>query len=463
MTNTTGIFTESNGTVISNAQGSVSQDPTTMQFTFTGTSQGTIPGLGSFSGSAMAHFDPNTSVTGTLQLGFACGTVPLTFSGAPVVRRRVVVTTFRRNGATGIAAMLVVVSVATTAGQSPGALTLPAAIAEALDHSPALQQPLDSVELAGIQSRLAASAFGLKVTPSLSTANGPTGGAARTAGVTVAKQLATGAQVFMNVSSYDLGGGGTHVRDAGYTVGFSQPLLRGFGQTATAGVANAKRAPSASADRDVTVARSALVVEVTSRYFAVVKQQRLSAAAIQASDRAIALKTASAARTQAGLATELDVLRADVQASQMAASVAAANAALDSARDQLTALIGRPLSGDPLVLAEPDPAVASADLEHLPQSLDELVQLAVTSRLEIAEARDRVGDATRAANVARWNTLPPVSLDVSYTQRGLGSLSGEVLNALVGGVRVGLTTSYSLDRSAESRGCGRVTRLGERG
>jgi outer membrane protein TolC len=267
--------------------------------------------------------------------------------------------------------------------------------------------------------------------------------------VTVAKQLATGAQVFMNVSSYELGGAGTHVRDAGYTVGFSQPLLRGFGQTATAGVANAKRA-SVSADRDVTVARSALVVEVTSRYFAVVKQQRLAAAAIQASDRAIALKTASAARTQAGLATELDVLRADVQASHMAAAVAAANAALDSARDQLTAIIGRPLGGDPLVLAEPDPAVASADLEHLPQSLDELVRLAVASRLEIAEARDRVGDASRAANVARWNTLPPISLDVSYTQRGLGSLSGEALNALVGGVRVGLTTSYSLDRSAEA-------------
>jgi outer membrane protein TolC len=167
-----------------------------------------------------------------------------------------VVTPFRRNRATGIAAILVVVSVATTAGQSSGALTLPAAIAEALDHSPALQQPLDSVELAGIQSRLAASAFGLKVTPSLSTANGPTGGAARTAGVTVTKQLATGAQVFMNVSSYDLGGAGTHVRDAGYTVGFSQPLMRGFGQTATAGVTNAKRA-SVSADRDVTVARSA--------------------------------------------------------------------------------------------------------------------------------------------------------------------------------------------------------------
>jgi outer membrane protein len=253
----------------------------------------------------------------------------------------------------------------------------------------------------------------------------------------------------MNVSSYDLGGAGTHVRDAGYTVGFSQPLLRGFAQTATAGVTSAKRA-AASANRDVTVARTALVVEVTSRYFAVIKQQRLAAAAIQASDRAIALKTASAARTQAGLATELDVLRADVQASQMAAAVAAANTALDSARDQLTTLIGRPLDGSPLVLAEPDPAGASADLEHLPASLDELVRLAVTSRLEIAEARDRVGDASRAANVARWNTLPPVSLDVSYTQRGLGSLSGDALNALVGGVRVGLTTSYSLDRSAEA-------------
>jgi outer membrane protein len=345
--------------------------------------------------------------------------------------------------------ILVVVSVATTAGQSPGALTLPAAIAEALDHSPALQQPLDSVELTGIQARLAASAFGLKVTPSLSTANGPTGGAAQTAGVTVAKQLTTGAQVFMNVSSYTLGGPGERVRDAGYTVGFSQPLLRGFSQTATAGVVDARRA-GVGADRDLAVARSALVVDVTRRFFDVIKQQRLAAAATKAADRATTLKTASEARTKAGLATELDVLRADVQASQMAAAVTATETALASARDQLATLIGRRLNADQIVLAEPDPAGASESLDGLPASVDDLVTLALSARVEVAEAHDRVRDASRASDVAKWNLLPPVSLDVSYTQRGLGSPSGAALNALVGGWRVGLSTSYSLDRSAET-------------
>jgi outer membrane protein TolC len=162
------------------------------------------------------------------------------------------------------------------------------------------------------------------------------------------------------------------------------------------------------------------------------------------------LKTASEARTKAGLATELDVLRADVQASQMAAAVAAARTALASAQDQLTTTIGRGLGGDPPVLEEPDPNGPASRLDDLPASVDDLVRLAISARVEVAEAHDRVGDASRGSNVAKWNLLPPVSLDVSYTQRGLGSPGGDALNALVGGWRVGLSTSYSLDRSAEA-------------
>src|SRR5262249_54818053 len=158
-------------------------------------------------------------------------------------------------------------------------------------------------------------------------------GAMRSAGLLVSKQLVTGGQVFVNVSSYDLGTA-THLRDAGYTIGVSQPLFRGFGVTATADLTAAERANTA-ASPGPTAARAVLVVRVTQQYFAVVKQQRLLAAARDALDRATKLKIASRARTRVGLATELDVLRAEIQESQMSAALASAEGALAAARDQL--------------------------------------------------------------------------------------------------------------------------------
>jgi multidrug efflux system outer membrane protein len=349
------------------------------------------------------------------------------------------------------AVVTTIVVVAGTAGlgaQSRGALTLEAAITEALQHSPELQPGEDAVKLASVRTRLAASAFGVKVAPTLSANSDPILGSTREAGVSVTKQLQTGAQAFATVSSYQFGTSSSAAqRDASYTVGISQPLLRGFTRTAMADVTNATRA-AVGADRDLSIARAGLVVHVAAQYFAVVKQQRLSEAARQAADRATALRVASEARTRVGLATELDVLRSEVLESQMGASVASAAGALAAAQDQLALLLGRRL-GEPIEVVTATDGREQANVEDISSSVDDLTRTALATRVEVREAHDRVGDAARAAEVAHWNLLPPIALDVSYTRRNLTSSIGFASGLATSGWKVGVCTAYALDRSAE--------------
>jgi outer membrane protein TolC len=76
--------------------------------------------------------------------------------------------------------------------------------------------------------------------------------------------------------------------------------------------------------------------------------------------------------------------------------------------------------------------------------------MALSARLEVREARERIGDARRSQTVARWNLLPPVALDVSYTRRGLGSASPDLFGQMFNGWRVGISSGYALDRSNET-------------
>lgn len=79
---TTGIFVESSGTLISSASGSVTQNATTMQYSFGGSASGSIVGLGAYNSTAVIHFDTGNGISGTLTLNFGCGTVVLTVTGS---------------------------------------------------------------------------------------------------------------------------------------------------------------------------------------------------------------------------------------------------------------------------------------------------------------------------------------------------------------------------------------------
>jgi outer membrane protein TolC len=350
---------------------------------------------------------------------------------------------------------VVAVTTASPARAQPAPVTLRQAVVEALAASPVLRPPDDSRALAGIREQQARARFGVKVIPAFQTGADAAGIAQRSVGLGLTKRLQTGGLLRFDANAYRYGEGGSERHDNGYTFSVSQPLLRGLWATATADLTNARRGTEV-AGRAYLDARQQLVVSVAGTYFAVTRSRRLLEAAERSVDRAETLRVSSVARSKVGLATELDVLRADLLAAQSQAQLVAYQEAVETTLDALKLLLGRPADSVLLVADEaldtgvrtsaPDGSCGAAPDD----SVDHRIQTALRSRFDVQEARDRVVDARRAQSVARWNLLPPVMLDVSYTRRGFGASSTPLFGELFNGWRMGMSTSYALDRSDES-------------
>lgn len=325
---------------------------------------------------------------------------------------------------------------------SPSPLRLREAVAEALVHGADVASREDAVVSAKLQERLAAAPFGFRWTPSLSGGSNPGGFNTSVLGLTLSKRLPTGTDIYVNGTAESFGTGASAYRDHGYAIGFSQPLDSLFAPAATAGLSAARRAVAASTQQ-LADSRQQLVVSVTDAYFAVIRAARLADAGERGLERARTLHRASLARAEAGLDTQLDVLRAELLVSQAEIAVGDQRDALASAREQLNGAIGRPLDA-PLEIDDTHLPAADAPLPGR-----DAVATALDRRIDLQGQRARVEDAKRARLVARRTLLPPMNLNVEYAQRGLGSPLASVL-APYNGWHVGLTSSYQLDRTEQA-------------
>ena len=324
-----------------------------------------------------------------------------------------------------------------------GVLTLRQAVAEALRVSPALQPAQDAVEMAAIQEQLQQSAFGVRIAPLLQFGTLGNGARQHQAGVSLSRRLPTGTDVSVSADWLQFGLAGASHGDAGVTVAAAQSVLQAFGPAWREHLTSARRA-SQAALRASGEARQDLVLRTADAYFAIVRQQLLVEASAQARARAERLQAASGARARVGLATQLDVMRAELLAAQAEASHASQQEALERARDDLNLLLGRPV-GAPLAV---DPADVPEAVGPPPADLAGLQAAALARRTDLRDARERVDDAVRGAEVARWAALPDVQVTASYTRRGLGAAGPSAFTGWLDGWRAGLSTTYGLPRAA---------------
>jgi len=225
----------------------------------------------------------------------------------------------------------------------------------------------------------------------------------------------------------------------------SQPLLRGFGPAMTMYDLRNSRRNRQGRERAHDLDRQRLAEDVTGVFYQVVKQRQLLAVAQQSQQRSLRLKEASEARLKVGLASKLDVLRAELQASQAEAAAVAAQSGLENALERFRFLLAlppaHPLEPEPIEL----PSAAEGDLEPL----EVLVLRARENRLDLQETRDQVEDARRTLSVARQRLLPQIDLNVGVTWSGYGSTFSESRGALDRRTDVFLTTSYPLERASD--------------
>ncbi len=346
-----------------------------------------------------------------------------------------------------LAPTLVVICVALPAAPQeagpPQAQTigLAQAVALALEQNFGLLAAADSRRSAEFNEAAARAAFYPKLTPSYSRGEGESAltlDASQRLPWSGAQLQATGT---LRTSAAELGS----PRSSDLNLTLSQPLLRGFGPTVTRfELQNAKRA-TAGQERAFELQRQRLASDVTAAFYQVVRQRQLMGVATQSLSRSENLLKASEARMAVGLASRLDVLRAELQAAQARDAMVSAEAALETALERFRVLLGlapaQPLEPEEVALPETLPA------ENEP--IDALVARARERRLELHESRDQVRDAERTLKVSRQGLLPQVDVRLAFSQVGIGQTLSESLRRGDRRTSVLLTTSYPVERAAD--------------
>ncbi|MGH9461013.1 MAG: TolC family protein [Vicinamibacteria bacterium] len=322
-------------------------------------------------------------------------------------------------------------------------LSVEEAVQLALAHNLSLQDTVDSVYGAQISQDLAESRFDIKLTPSFAGGFGSQVGDDRRYGFEASKLLPYGATVTANASSDLARNEFTSLTASNLSFTLTQPLLRGFGPKATQfDLENAKRTRQSS-ERNLEVAQQRLAVEVVASYYDIVRQEGLIDVAEGSVERSKELLRASEARLKVGLASQLDVFRAELLLSQAEESLINREEARELAMDTFKFNLGLdPQEEVYLEMVEPDYQPVTLDL-------DAQTQLALNNRLEIREERDRIHDSARSLSVSRQNLLPQLDLNVRYERLGFGTTFNESFDFDDDAFGIFLSTSYTLDQAPE--------------
>src|SRR5262249_40018734 len=207
-----------------------------------------------------------------------------------------------------------------------------------------------------------------------------------------------------------------HFYNADTTLTLSQPLLRGFGSAVTRRSLTSAELRRDDAGRQQTLTEQEVALEVASAYYRVVAQEAIVDVARKSLDRARNLRDASEAKLDAGLVSQLDVLRAQQLVSQAEIQYFDAQAATEDARDQLLFLMGGESGNNNIEVAQDIPAP-----DATPIDAEAAAQIALRRRLDLRTRVEQSADADRQVSFSRNQLLPQVDVNLALTRRETSS------------------------------------------
>ena len=327
-------------------------------------------------------------------------------------------------------------------------IRLAEAVAMALQHNFNILGSADAVLSARLREGASRAQFYPKLTPAFRRELAPEGGtAARIYSLDASQRIPWLGGTLTAGGDYRNQAIDDPLRDRTAQMRFSltQPLLRGFGPTSTFADLTASRRDRESQERTFVLQRQSLAIDVTASFYEVIKQRQLLAVARQSLERNETLLRASQARMLAGLASKLDVYRAELQVSYAQDAMVTAETQLETALENFRVLLGL----HPTDEVEPAAETLDEDFNFQPEPLPVLVERALAHRLELVESREQVGDARRAASLAKQNLLPQLDVTVGLTRSGFGPSFGQSLREMDNRFDVLFSTSYPIERAGD--------------
>lgn len=243
-----------------------------------------------------------------------------------------------------------------------------------------------------------------------------------------------------------LTGGLREVSQSKLAVTVSQPLLRGAGYLAVSEVLTQDERDTLYAIRDFTQYRKSFTVDLTNQYFQTLQARdrtKNAYLAYQASrqtvDREKGMQEANKRTLPSLLQLEQAMLQYQVR---WLTAIRSYEQQLDDLKIQLAIPVQTP------VMLEDD-ELRKLTLSDPPGTLDEALQTAMTTRLDLWNSRDNLEDASRQVKVAKQELLPTLNALVGYEITGNPNSHDMNLNGKRRKVSIGASADLNLDKKEE--------------
>jgi outer membrane protein len=263
------------------------------------------------------------------------------------------------------------------------------------------------------------------------------------AGVTVEKKFVPGMVASLNPKitrfsdDYD-----TREYSGEFGVSLTMPLLRGFGSEINLNSVRTAEYSLRTAHRSHYLVKVNIVLEAVSATYNIVEQRELVHLYQDQTESFQGHVVIAKTREKIGLATPIDVYRAEIRLKDAQDNLNRAHEALRSAGDRLKIVLATPLE-------QAIQVVAPLDYQPLDITLEKAVATALQNRVEIEQVDDQIEEARRASRVAKNNLLPQLDLVANYTRLGNDDQFSRSFNLNEDFWAINLTSTTDWSRTAE--------------
>lgn len=229
-------------------------------------------------------------------------------------------------------------------------------------------------------------------------------------GVSIEKKFITGPMASLNpgiVRYYN--GQDIQAYDTRMNISLTMPLLRGFGSDTNLHNVHLAEYSLRTARRSHHLIKVNTVLEAVAAAYNIIQQRKLVELYQTQEKRLDGHVVMAKAREKIGLATPIDVYRAQIRLKDAQESLNRSQEALLRADDRLKIVLASPLE-------QPVGVVAPLDCPPIDISAEQAIETALTHRVEIEQADDDIAEAERAVRRARNNLLPHLDLVANYTR-----------------------------------------------
>lgn len=241
-------------------------------------------------------------------------------------------------------------------------------------------------------------------------------------------------------------GGLREVSNSKLAVTVTQPLLRGAGYLAVSEVLTQDERSTLYAVRDFTQYRKSFTVDLTSQYFQTLQardRSRNAYLAYQAFKQTVEREKGMQEANRRTLPSLLQIEQAVLQyKTRWLNAIRAYEQQLDDLKIQVGIPVRTPVMLD-------DAELKRLTLHDPPGTIDEALETAMTTRLDLWNARDSLEDTRRKVRVAKQELLPTLNAVIGYNITGDPNSDSPNVDARRRKVSVGGDVDLHLDKKAE--------------